>query len=59
MQIRHRQTPSECKIIKNKNSYQIEFESNIRGAAPGQSAVFYQDSICLGGGIIETVSKSI
>ena len=59
VQIRHRQTPSECKIIKKKNSYQVEFESNIRGAAPGQSAVFYHDSICLGGGIIETVTKSI
>ena len=31
VQIRHRQTPSECKIIKKKNSYRIEFESNIRG----------------------------
>ena len=48
-----------CKIIKNKNSYKIDFESKIRGAAPGQSAVFYKDSICLGGGIIESVSKSI
>ena len=31
VQIRHRQTPSECKIIKKKNSYHIEFKLQYRG----------------------------
>ena len=52
VQIRHQHIPVNCKISHHKNKYIIKFSEDIRGVAPGQSAVFYDDNMCLGGGII-------
>lgn len=37
--------------------YQIDFIEPQSSVTPGQSVVFYQDEICLGGGIINTLIR--
>tara|TARA_A100001234_G_scaffold10333_1_gene8455 strand:- start:564 stop:1649 length:1086 start_codon:yes stop_codon:yes gene_type:complete len=56
VQIRHQHIPVECIVEKNKSGYLIKFSESIRGVAPGQSAVFYDESICLGGGVISNTN---
>lgn len=52
---RYRQPDQQCTISKTENDqYLISFEKPQRAITPGQSAVFYQDDNCLGGGVIES-----
>lgn len=51
--IRYRQTDQACDIHKLDDGYQVIFEQPQRAITPGQSVVFYDDEICLGGGVIE------
>lgn len=51
---RYRQPDQACVIEPVENQhYRITFEQPQRAITPGQSIVFYQDTVCLGGGIIE------
>ena len=55
---RYRQADVNCKVSRlNDNEWLVEFDDKQRAVTPGQSVVFYQDAICLGGGIIETIQK--
>lgn len=52
--IRYRGQKLPCKIITNseKNTQLVIFETPLYDLAPGQSIVFYKDSVCLGGGVV-------
>jgi tRNA-specific 2-thiouridylase len=51
--IRYRQSSQDCKIIKNGSQVKVIFSQPQRAVTIGQSIVFYQNDICLGGAIIE------
>jgi tRNA-specific 2-thiouridylase len=50
---RYRQPDQACVITQDEDgNIQVEFDEKQRAVTPGQSVVFYQDDVCLGGGII-------
>jgi len=51
--IRYRQSLEECKIVKNKEIFELHFTNPQKAITPGQSAVIYDGEVCLGGGIIK------
>jgi len=54
--IRYRQSDQKCTLSNIDNSkYKVTFEEAQRAITPGQSIVFYQNEVCLGGGVIETM----
>ncbi|MGQ4275925.1 tRNA 2-thiouridine(34) synthase MnmA [Pseudidiomarina sp. E22-M8] len=51
---RYRQQDIPCLITpKTDGTLAVEFDAPVAAVTPGQSAVFYLDEVCLGGGIIE------
>ena len=55
---RYRQADQACEIRLLDNGYcQVVFEQPQRAVTPGQSIVFYQGDVCLGGGIIDTTDS--
>ena len=58
VQIRHRHKPVKCNIEFNEG-FRVMFHEEIRGVAPGQSAVFYKDNLCMGGGVIEARNNDL
>ena len=52
-QIRYNSPIVPADIIKNNSSYKITFQNPQAAITPGQSIVFYQNDVVLGGGIIE------
>lgn len=50
---RYRQADQSCRIEQlDADKYKVVFEQPQFAITPGQSAVFYQENMCLGGGII-------
>ena len=57
LKVRHGPRIVQCSIAEHgKNCIKVKMEEDDPGIAPGQSAIFYEDQFCLGGGIIEWVN---
>ncbi len=53
--IRYRQTEQSCSVrLIDENHCEVVFKEAQRAITPGQSIVFYNANICLGGGIIDS-----
>jgi tRNA-specific 2-thiouridylase len=55
---RYRQADVACTLIYNDDaSITVTFDEPVAAVTPGQSAVFYDGEICLGGGIIDSLLR--
>ena len=55
---RYRQPDQACTVFaldETGDTIKVVFDEPQRAVTPGQSCVFYQDDICLGGDVIETI----
>ncbi|WP_140921029.1 tRNA 2-thiouridine(34) synthase MnmA [Limnobaculum xujianqingii] len=51
---RYRQQDIPCTVIPHgPDRIEVRFDEPVAAVTPGQSAVFYQGEVCLGGGVIE------
>ncbi len=52
--IRYKDKGALSNLYKYQNGVNVRFYEDVKGIAPGQSAVFYEDDDVIGGGIIQT-----
>lgn len=53
--IRYRQADQDCEVtVIDSESIEVKFKQSQKAITPGQSVVFYQGDVCLGGAIIES-----
>lgn len=52
--VRYRQADQACRLEQTPSGYRVFFDQPQRAVTPGQSVVFYDGEICLGGGVIES-----
>lgn len=56
--IRYRQADQDCVVTSAENdTLHVTFDDPQKAITPGQSVVFYQDDVCLGGAIIESSDR--
>lgn len=54
--IRYRQADEVCTVYADAEKITVEFNKPQRAITPGQSIVFYQNEVCLGGAIIQGIT---
>ena len=54
---RYRQPDQACTLYPTESGYRVEFKDPQRAITPGQSVVFYDGDLCLGGGVIEATGQ--
>jgi len=54
--VRYRQQDQACTLERSAAGYRVTFEVPQRAVTPGQSVVFYDGEVCLGGGVIESAT---
>ncbi|NLE69505.1 MAG: tRNA 2-thiouridine(34) synthase MnmA, partial [Clostridiales bacterium] len=52
VKLRYRQKDQAASLVFTGEEGRLQFEQPQRAVTPGQSAVFYQGDVCLGGGIV-------
>ncbi|KAA0875387.1 tRNA 2-thiouridine(34) synthase MnmA [Nitrincola tapanii] len=58
--VRYRQADQACIIQRDAEfGFKVTFSEPQRAVTPGQSVVFYQGDLCLGGGVIERTSRCL
>lgn len=55
VRIRYRQEKQKCVVEKRSDGYYVSFATPQNGVSIGQSAVFYNGDVCIGGGIIDAI----
>lgn len=59
-QVRYRQKDEVCEVFQlTEDTVEVKFQRPQRAVTPGQSVVFYDGPICLGGAIIDSTSKKV
>jgi tRNA-specific 2-thiouridylase len=51
--VRYRDAGALSTVLPIGNDVEVQFHANVKGVAPGQSAVFYEGDDVVGGGIIQ------
>ncbi len=54
---RQQELPVEIELLDN-NEVLVKYNEGVKSVTPGQACVFYQDDLCLGGGIIKEVQRN-
>lgn len=54
--VRYRQPDQDCHVSLDGDRIKVSFKEAQRAITPGQSVVFYQGDICLGGAVIESAA---
>lgn len=52
--VRYKDAGTHCRLFNADGKIRVEFQEEVKGIAPGQSAVFYEGDDVVGGGIIHS-----